>query len=84
MPPKSILRGLPLMSKTYCRLNDGTVVQYSAAYPLDSTAKISKQFNCLGTGVIVRVGDKPYNGKTRLKFYITKKRVRKHCKRKNY
>ena len=70
------------MSKTYCRLDNGGVVQYIAAYSLDSTAEISNSFEFIGIGVICWVGKKSYNGKTRFKFYITK-RVKNNVRRKN-
>ncbi len=60
------------MAKTYCRLDNGDVVRYSAAFPLDSTKEISDALYFLGVGVICRVAGRPYNGPQRLKFYITR------------
>ena len=60
------------MSKTYCRLDNGVAVRYVAAFPLDSTAKVSDNLYYVGVGVICKVGNQPYNGPTRLKFYTTR------------
>ena len=64
------------MAWAYCRLDNGVVVQYDAAFPLNSTTGVSNELKYIGTGVIIRVGGNYYNGRTRLNFYITKKKVK--------
>ena len=59
-------------------LIDGRVYRYSAAFPLNSTMEVSRQLKFIGTGIIVEVDGRPYRGNTRLKFYTTIKRKRKH------
>ena len=71
------------MAKTYCRLDNGDVVRYSAAFSLDSITEASPELIYLGVGVIIYVGPDRYYGKTRLKFYTTKKRVKYNGKRRS-
>ena len=70
------------MAKCTCRLDNGGVVRYSAAFPLDSKAPISKKLWFIGTGFIVQVGAYKYRGKTRLQFYATNGII-EHGKNKN-
>ena len=64
------------MTETYCRLDNGEVAKYIAAFPVHSVINTSPELIYIGKGLIIRVDDKLYHGKTRLKFYTTFKRVK--------
>ncbi len=60
-----------------CRLEDGRIVRYAIAFPLDSSMEVHRDFYHLGVGTIHSYNDKPYTLKHKFRFYTTLRKIKK-------
>jgi len=58
------------MVKTFCELTTGEIVEYIAAFPVESTIPVSSDLIYLGIGRIYSYGDRLWTGDKAFKFYL--------------
>lgn len=60
-----------------CKLLNGTVTGYAAAFPIDSELKVSSELKLIGKGSIHSYYGRPYYSKKIFHFYVVKKKSKK-------